>query len=153
MFGLTKSSGLRKSGIQSDIHLCATGILVLMRPRTANKQSGPHPLRQGIAIAALILIIFWFGSLILGLLGKAQFAWNTAHETEVQAAALRTREHTLQANIATLATPRGREAAVRTAFGVARPGEQVIIVVPPPRATTTPTTTPWWRRTLGWFGL
>jgi len=149
MGGLTKSVRLRKSAV----HLCATGILILMPRRTAANQPRMHPLRQGVIIAVLVLVIFWFSSLILGLVGKAQFAWNTAHETEIQSATLQKREHTLQANIATLATPRGRDAAIRTAFGVARPGEQVIIVVPPQHSSATLTTTPWWHRALGWLGL
>ena len=63
---------------------------------------------------------------------------------------LETRKATLEANLAVLATERGRDTAIRTAFGVARPGEEVIVVVPP--ATETPTTTPsWWQKIWQWF--
>ncbi|HQU08133.1 MAG: hypothetical protein B7X04_04055 [Parcubacteria group bacterium 21-54-25] len=119
----------------------------------SGRESSQHPVRQGVTIAVLVLVIFWLGSLIWGLAGKAQFAWSTARETQSEAAALRAREEILKANIATLNTPRGKEAAIRTAFGVARPGEQVIIVVPPQPATSTATTTPWWQHVFGWVGL
>ena len=56
----------------------------------------------------------------------------------------------LEANLAALETTRGKDAAIRTTFGVARPGEEVIVVVPP--ATATPTTTQsWWQKLLSWF--
>jgi len=110
--------------------------------------------RHGILIAALLLVIIWLGFLIIGLAGKVYFTWSIARDTQRQAAVLHAREETLKKNIAALNTPQGREAAIRTAFGVARPGEQVIIVVPPHQAaTSTATGTSWWQRLFGWIRL
>ena len=107
-------------------------------------------LRQGIILGVLALIAFWLGSLIWGLSGKAKIAISEARDARRQYEALEARKHTLQANLAALSTERGTDAAIRTAFGVARPGEEVIVVVPP--ATSAPTTTkPWWRTVLDWF--
>ena len=106
--------------------------------------------RQGILISVLILIAFWLISLIWGLAGKARIAILQAHNVKWQYQTLEDRKTMLQANLAALITVRGQDAAIRTAFGVARPGEEVIVVVPPePKA---PTTTPsWWERILDWF--
>ncbi len=106
--------------------------------------------RQGILIGVLLLVSFWLMSLIWGLSGKAHIAVSQAHEAEMQYQALEERKTALAATLAALATERGQDAAIRTAFGVARPGEEVIVVVPP--ATATPTTMPsWWQRILNWF--
>ncbi|MHB1769950.1 MAG: hypothetical protein ACYCPH_02630 [Minisyncoccota bacterium] len=106
-------------------------------------------MRQGIVIGVLLLVIFWLLSSIWGLAEKAQVAISQAHDTQWQYQALEKRKATLEANLATLDTAYGQDAAIRTAFGVARPGEEVIVVVPP---VATPTTTPtWWQRFWGWF--
>lgn len=106
--------------------------------------------RQGLTTGVLLLVAFWLASLIWGLVGKAEIAMSQAHDTKAQYAALETRKDTLQKNLDTLATPLGKDAAIRTAFGVAKPGEEVIVVVPPVAATAT-VTPPWWRRVLNWF--
>jgi len=106
--------------------------------------------RQGITVGFLLLVIFWLLSLIWGLAGKAQIAVSEANDAKRQYQALEERKATLEENLATLATARGEDAAIRTAFGVARPGEEVIVVVPP--ATATPTVTQrWWQKLLFWF--
>ena len=106
--------------------------------------------RQGILIIVFLIIDFWLVSLIWGLVGKAQMAVSQENDAKQQYQALEDRKTTLEANLSALATPRGQDAAIRTAFGVARPGEEVIVVVPP--ATATPTTTPsWWQKILNWF--
>ena len=106
--------------------------------------------RQGILIGVLLLIAFWLASLIWGLSGKAHIAVTQAHEAQAQYQALEDRKAALQATLEALATARGQDAAIRTTFGVARPGEEVIVVVPP--TTTAPTTTPsWWQQVLNWF--
>ncbi len=106
--------------------------------------------RQGILIGVLLLVAFWLVSSIWGLAGKAHIAVSQADQAKAQYQALEERKTTLQANLAALATPRGQDAAIRTAFGVARPGEEVIVVGPP--ATATPTTTPsWWDKIVSWF--
>lgn len=106
--------------------------------------------KQGFLIGILLLVAFWLATLIWGLVGKAHIAVSQAHEAEQQYRALEKRKQTLQANLAALATERGQDSAIRTAFGVARPGEEVIVVVPP--TTMVPTTTPsWWERIFSWF--
>lgn len=105
-----------------------------------------NPVWQGILIGVLILVIVWIISIIIGLFGKAQIAWQTAHQTQREAAVLKNRAKVLEQNIHTLNTPRGYSAAVRTEFGVARPGEDVIIVIPSRIATSTQTKKIWWRR-------
>ena len=106
--------------------------------------------RQGVFAGAFLLVALGLSSLIWGLVGKARIAIEEAHTVERQYKALEERKAALVANLATLATERGEDAAIRTAFGVARPGEEVIIVVPP--ATATPTSTPpWWEKVFGWF--
>jgi cell division protein FtsB len=108
-------------------------------------------LRQGIVIGVLLLAIFWLASLIWGLFGKAQVAVGEANNAKRHYQALEERKAMLAADLAALETERGQDAAIRSTFGVARPGEEVIVVVPP--ATATPTTTlSWWQRVWGWFG-
>ena len=107
-------------------------------------------LRRGILIGILLLVACWLVSLIGGLIGKAQMTVREAHDVQRQYQALEQRRNMLEANLSALGTDRGRDAVMRTTFGVARPGEEVIVVVPP--ATTTPTTTPtWWQQVLDWF--
>ncbi len=98
----------------------------------------------------LLIAAFWLVSLIWGLAGKAHVAITEAHDAEREYKTLEERKATLEQNLAALATPLGQDAAVRTAFGVARPGEEVIVVVPPVAATTTPEPG-WWQKVLNWF--
>src|SRR3989344_2900910 len=99
--------------------------------------------RQGITIGILLLVNVWLVSLIGGLFGKAQVAISQANDAKREYQAL-------EANLETLGTARGGDAAIRTAFGVARPGEEVIVVVPPVAATATPPLS-WWQKLLDWF--
>ena len=106
--------------------------------------------RQGALIGVLLLAAFWLLTLIWGLAGKAHIAVSQENEAKWQYQALEDRKTTLEANLAALATDRGKDAAIRTAFGVARPGEEVIVVVPP--TNVAPTTTPsWWQQIMDWF--
>lgn len=105
--------------------------------------------RQVIGVVALAAIAIWLGTKIWGLASKAQLAWDQAHETKAQYEELEARRAKLTAELDDLNTVRGQDAAVREAFGVARPGEEVIVVVPPPPATTTPPT--FWQRLWGWL--
>ena len=106
--------------------------------------------RQGVLIGVLLMIAFGLLSLIWGLAGKAQVAINEARNVQRQYQLLEERKATLEANVAALNTGRGKDAAIRTAFGVARPGEEVIVVVPPVLATSTPTLS-WWQKLLNWL--
>ena len=107
-------------------------------------------LRQGILLGLYALIALWLISLIWGLVGKARVAMNEARDAERQYETLEARRVKLQANLEALNTPLGRDGAIRTAFGVARSGEEVIVVVPPAEATTTPDKS-WWQKLRGWF--
>ena len=106
--------------------------------------------RQGILIGILLLVAFWLTSSIWGLFVKAHIAVSQANEAKTQYQTLEERKATLAANLAALNTARGKDAAIRTAFGVARPGEEVIVVVPPLAATATPPLS-WWQKILSWF--
>lgn len=106
--------------------------------------------RHGVLIGVLLLAAFWLISLIWGLAGKAHIAVSQENEAKWQYQTLEDRKTTLEANLAALATERGKDAAIRTAFGVARPGEEVIVVVPPTPAAAT-TTLSWWQQILSWF--
>ncbi len=101
-------------------------------------------------IGFLLLIIFWLVSLIWGLAEKAHIAVSQANDAKRQYQTMEERKTQVEGNLAALATPRGQEAAIRTAFGVARPGEEVIVVVPPTPATTT-TPLSWWQKLFSWF--
>jgi len=106
--------------------------------------------RKGFLIGILLLVAFWLGSLIWGLAGKAQVAVSQAGDAKRQYQLLEDRKTALESNLAGLATERGHDAAIRTAFGVARPGEEVIVVVPP-ATNTAATSTSWWQKVLSWF--
>jgi hypothetical protein len=77
--------------------------------------------KEGILIGILALSALWLGSLIWSLAGKSQLAWQQAHDTKTQYEQLETRKATLESDINTLSTPLGQDAAIRQAFGVARP--------------------------------
>jgi cell division protein FtsB len=108
-------------------------------------------LKQGVLVAFLVLVALWLATLVWGLAHKAKIAWQAAQETKAEYAELQGRQAALTATISSLKTPRGQEAAIRQAFGVAKPGEEVIIVVPPKEATTTPPPPGLWERLWGWF--
>jgi cell division protein FtsB len=106
--------------------------------------------RKGLLIGVLILVAAWLISLIWGLVGKAHIAVSEEQQAKWQYEALEERKTTLESNLTALDTERGKDGAIRTAFGVARPGEEVIVVVPP--TTSTATSTPsWWEIFLSWF--
>lgn len=106
--------------------------------------------KQGILIGVLLVLAVWLGSLIWGLAGKAHIAIREANETKAQYEELEARKTALQRDLDTLATPRGQEAAIREAFGVAKVGEEVIVVVPSAPATSTPPKG-WWQTFFEWF--
>ena len=106
--------------------------------------------QRGILVEVLVLVSFWLLSLIWGLIGKTHIAVSQANDAKREYVALESRKAQLEASLAVLATARGRDAAIRTDFGVARPGEEVIVVVP--SATTTPEpAVSWWQKFLSWF--
>lgn len=106
--------------------------------------------RHGLYTGVLMLIALWLLVSIWGLAKKAHVAVSEANEVKAHYAELEGRKATLEANLAALNTDRGEDAAIRTAFGVARPGEEVIVVVPPPPATTTPPRS-WWQKLFDLF--
>lgn len=107
-------------------------------------------LRQGILVGLLCVAAFWLLSSIWRLADKALVAMAQAKEAQAEFQSLEARKAALQSGLAALGTERGKDAAIRTAFGVARPGEEVIVVVPP--ATSTPAAPKsWWEKVLEWF--
>ena len=118
--------------------------------RVYNKGMRAKQMRQGLIIGVLFIVALWLVSLILGLAGKVQVALREAHNAQADYAALEARRQTLEASISALSTTKGKDAAIRTAFGVARPGEEVIVVVPPTVATTAPQKS-WMERLFRWF--
>lgn len=107
---------------------------------------------RDLALAALLtLLILWFAYLLWGIVQKEERARADVRDTKAQLASLESREATLNSDLDALATPRGKEAAMRDTLGVARPGEEVIIVVPPLAATTSASAPSWWDWFLGWF--
>jgi cell division protein FtsB len=109
-------------------------------------------MREYAIAAILALIIIWLLSLIFGIARKEEIARSAVGETRAELELLRERETILEANLAELATDRGQEATLRQAFGVAKPGEEVIIVVPE-KQMVPPPTLPWWRKALNLIGL
>jgi hypothetical protein len=106
--------------------------------------------QRGVLIGILLLVVFWLCSLIFGLTGKTRIAMSEANQIRQHYDLLEARKSALEANLAALSSPRGQDAAIRTAFGVARPGEEVIVVIPPVMATSTPPQS-WWQIFLSWF--
>lgn len=106
--------------------------------------------RQGALVGGFLIIAIWLATLIWGLSGKAHIAMSEEREAREQLAALEARKATLEENLAELNTERGQDGAIRTAFGVAKAGEELIVVVPPEEAPEPPPK-PWWKRWLGWF--
>lgn len=96
------------------------------------------------------MVVFWLLSLIWGLALKARIAVSEAHNVQRQYKALEERRASLEANLSAIKTERGQDSAIRTTFGVARPGEEVIVVVPPTPATTTSSLS-WWQKVFNWF--
>lgn len=106
--------------------------------------------RHGLFIGVLLLVAFWLLSSIFGLAEKAKIAASQAHEAQGELRQLDERKAALEKSLAALSTARGKDAAIRTAFGVARPGEEVIVVVPPsPPATTSEPS--WWDKLWSWL--
>ncbi len=107
---------------------------------------------KDMAIAALFSIgIVWALSLVWDIAAKEERAREGVAGTKQEFAALASREATLKRDLDELATPRGQEAAMREALGVARPGEEVIIVVPPEEAPPPPPKKHWWQGWFDWF--
>ena len=106
--------------------------------------------RQGVMIAGLLLVALWLGSLIWSLGEKARVAITEADNTKAQFQNLEARKDKLESDITAFNTPRGQDAAIREAFGVAKSGEEVIVVVPPAEASSSPPES-WWQKVLDWF--
>ncbi len=107
-------------------------------------------IKEIVATLVLSLSALWLIWLIWNLGSKAELAWRQASETKAEYQQLEARKSALEANLDALNTPRGQDAALRQAFGVARPGEEVIIVVPPARSAST-STPPWWQQMFSWL--
>lgn len=107
--------------------------------------------RKGMLIGFLLVVISWLLINIYGLVTKATVAVREANQVKAQYQDLESRKAALSHDLDALATPLGQDAAIRTAFGVARPGEEVIVVVPPKEAATGTLERSWWDIFLSWF--
>src|SRR4051812_1117534 len=107
-------------------------------------------LRQGVIVGVLLVAALWLTSLIWSIAGKAQVAVRQEEAAKHEYQGLEVRKNTLQANLNDLDTPRGKDAAIREAFGVAKPGEEVIVVVPPATSTASSSKS-FWKRWFGWL--
>ncbi len=108
-----------------------------------------HQARQGLYLALLVLVGAWLIFNIWGLADKALVAVSHAGELKAEYELIESRRALLEASVSALQTDRGKDAAIRTAFGVARPGEEVIVVVP--TATSSPKPEPgWWEKFVWW---
>ena len=104
-----------------------------------------------MVLAFLLIAIAWLSTLVWGIGGKTLFALRESRETHARYAAIEERRTVLERDLAVLETPRGEEAAIREAFGVAKPGEEVIVLVPPAESPP-PVPVPWWKRIFkGWW--
>lgn len=106
--------------------------------------------RRGLLIGVLLLVNVWLLSHIINLAEKARIAMSHAREVRAEYDALEKRTGDLRKDLADLATPRGKDAALRTAFGVARPGEELVVVVPPD-APAAPPQQSWWQKLWNWL--
>jgi hypothetical protein len=106
--------------------------------------------KQVVIVVASLAVAAWLACLIWELSGKARIAISEEREARRQLAALENRKATLEATLEELQTERGQDGAIRTAFGVAKAGEELIVVIPPEEPPEPPPKS-WWRRWFGWF--
>ncbi len=99
--------------------------------------------REFATILFLLLLIVWFGFLLLGIYRKEEIARQTVAQTRAELASLDVRKASLAGTVSELGTERGQEASLRETYGVAKPGEDVIIVVPKKETTAPPVMTFW----------
>lgn len=104
-----------------------------------------------VIAGVLSLTALWLLFMVFGIARKEEIARHAVKNTQAELAELEERRIALEANMAELSTARGQEATVRQAYGVAKPGEEVIIVVPAEEEEAPPKI-PWFKRLMGWFG-
>jgi len=83
--------------------------------------AGAHDGRLGAGVFLVALAYLEFG-------GQGRDCSAQATQAKAAYQELEARKATLTVDLAAANTPRGQDAAIRTAFGVARPGEEVIVV-------------------------
>ena len=101
----------------------------------------------------LLLILILLAESVVRLYQRGQAVAGEEQSLKQELAALEARRAELTAEVASLETDRGGEAASRERFGVVKEGEKVINLVgvaPTGEATTTPVL--WWRKILGGIG-
>ena len=102
-------------------------------------------LRELAVTGGLVLLVIWLGVLVHGIFHKEEVARQAVNDTRAELATLDQRKQKLAATVSELDTERGKDASVREAYGVAKPGEDVIIVVPKKDAPPPPPPTFWQR--------
>ncbi len=124
----------------------------LQHERFIGRKPGIHGsvsilLRRALTLALAI-------ALVLLLMGtwrtyeKKQDAYEMRIRAEHEYADLAAREKSLQTQIGDLTTQRGKEAALRERYGLAREGERMVVIVEPENriSTTTPSTWKTWMK-------
>ena len=109
-------------------------------------------LREIAITGGLILAILWLTHLVYGIFHKEEVARQAVNNTRAELATLDQRKETLAATVNGLDTDRGKDASLREAYGVAKPGEDVIIVVPKKDALPPPPPT-FWEKVRAFFHL
>ncbi len=107
--------------------------------------------REYFLIVFLSLLLVALIAAVFGIFLKEEEARATADRTKQELATLNDRTEKLSKDIQDVTSERGKEAALRQMYGVAKPGEEVIIVTP--GGDESKSFLSWWRRLLSWFGL
>ncbi len=120
----------------------------LQHERFIGRKSGMHGsvgvlLRRVATLTLAIVLVF----LVIGTwrtYEKQQEAYDMKIRAEHEFSDLAAREKSLQTQIGDLTTARGKEAALRERYGLAREGERMVVIVEPENRIST-TTVPTWR--------
>lgn len=82
------------------------------------------------SVVLLIILLLILGKAVWNIYGKELQSRKERDVAEKKLTELKERESTLKAQTEALKTDFGKEEEIRSKFGVAKPGEEVIIVVP-----------------------
>lgn len=109
------------------------------RMRTFEKREDPIRLmRRRLIILVLLALVFVGVRGVWGVYKKEQESRALRSETELQLAALKTRESDLRRDMAALKSERGIEEVLREEYELAKEGEGVIVIVDPSEPSKQP---------------
>ena len=106
-----------------------------------------------VTIVILFILILFFAHATWGVYKKERESAANVVRAQNELKRITDREALLNSEIARLNTEDGIEEEIRTKYGVAKPGEQVLIITETEKPTTTPIIEEksWWQNFLGWF--